>query len=328
MLGFLVGLLGLALIHASAAAQPLDLQGHRGARGAMPENTLPAFAYALTTGVTTLELDLGVARDGTVIVAHDPAPPPALARGPDGKWVAPGAPAFFTLTRAQIGTYDVGSIDPKSRYRNRFAGQKQMDNVPIPTLGEVFDLARRAGNTGVRFNIETKLNPAKPDMTPAPADFAAGVLAVAAAHGVKGRVTIQSFDWRTLAEVQRQAPGVTTAYLSAQQKWFDNIELGKPGASPWTAGLDADDFSSLADMIAKAGGDVWSPFYRDVDRGSVARAHELGLKVKVWTVNDPKAMAEMIDMGVDGIITDYPARLREVMAARGLDLPPATPVEP
>jgi len=111
-----------------------------------------------------------------------------------------------------------------------------------------------------------------------------------------------------------------------QQKWLDNIEVGKPGASPWTAGLDIDDFASLPDMVAKAGGDVWSPFHGDVDQAAIDRAHELGLKVKVWTVNDAPRMAELIDMGVDGIITDFPAMLREVMEKKGLDLPEPTPV--
>lgn len=328
MLKLFAVLVSVAVIQTAAVAQTLDLQAHRGGRAVMPENTLPAFAYALTTGVSTLELDLGVSKDGTVIVSHNRSLSPDLARGPDGKYVSPGAPALFSLTLEQIKSYDVGSIDPNSRYRGRFAKQKQMDGVTIPTLSEVFELAARAGNDRVRFNIETKLDPGKPGETPPPADFVASVLDVVNAQGLAGRVTIQSFDWRTLAEVQRQAPGVTTVYLSAQQKWLDNIGKGKPGASPWTAGLDIDEFASLPDMIARAGGDVWSPFHRDIDQKAIDRAHELGLKVKVWTVNDAGRMAELIDMGIDGIITDVPAVLRDVMAKKGIALPKATPVTP
>jgi glycerophosphoryl diester phosphodiesterase len=294
----------------------------------MPENTLPGFAYALTTGVTTLEMDVAVSLDGTVIVSHDSMLSPALTRDANGDWLSQQGPALFALPVARIKSYDVGSINPDSRNARRFPDQKRMNGISIPTLDEVFDLVKRAGNRTVRFNIETKLNPGKPALSPSPPEFAAAVLAVVERHGLADRVTIQSFDWRTLQEIQRLNGGIRTSYLTAQQKWLDNIELGKPGVSPWTAGLDADDFSSIPDMIAKAGGRVWSPFHREADRQSVGRAHELGLEVAAWTVNDRDRMAEMIDMGVDGIITDDPALLREVMAARGLPLPPVTPVEP
>lgn len=318
----------ISLTLGSASAWAFDLQGHRGARGVMPENTIPAFAYALSTGVSTLELDLAVTQDGTVIVSHNPNPSSALVRTGKGEWVAPDAPAFFTMPLSEVQTFDVGTLNPNSRYASRYPKQKQLDGVKIPTLADVFALAAKAGNKDVRFNIETKLHPGKPDLTPAPDDFAEAVLAVVKAHGLEERVTIQSFDWRTLMDVQKKAPGVTTAYLTAQQKWLDNVERGKPGASPWTGGLDADDFPTTADMIAKAGGKVWSPYHMDISQDDIAKAQKLGLKVKVWTVNDPARMAELIDMGVDGIITDDPATLRQVMADNGLALPVATPVSP
>ncbi len=321
-------LLSASLIFTPAVAWSLDLQGHRGARGKMPENTLPGFAYALTTGVSTLEMDLAASQDGIVIVTHETKLSPALARDANGEWLSQQGPAFFALPVARIKTYDVGSINPNSRHARRFPDQKRMNGISIPSLDEVFDLVKRSGNRSVRFNIETKLNPGKPALSPSPAEFAAAVLAVVERRGLADRVTFQSYDWRTLQEIQRRNVGIRTSYLTVQQEWLDNIELGKSGVSPWTAGLDADDFSSIPDMIAKAGGRIWSPFHREVDQKSITRAHELGLEVAVWTVNGRDRMAEMIDMGVDGIITDYPALLREVMAARGLPLPPATPVDP
>lgn len=318
----------ISLIFGGQMALALDLQGHRGARGKMPENTLPAFAYALSVGVTTLELDVGVTSDGIVIVSHDPIPSSAVVRDDMGKWIAKGGPSFRQMTLENVKKFDVGSIDPSSRYAGRFADQKQMDGVTIPTLAEVFDLVKRSGNETVLFNIETKLHPGKPELTLAPAEFTEKVLAVFKASDMLPRVTLQSFDWRTLAEAKRQAPEISTAYLSAQQKWLDNIQIGQDGTSAWTNGMDADDFASVPDMIAKAGGQVWSPFHRDVDPASLSRAHELGLLVNVWTVNDGPRMAELIDMGVDGIITDDPALLRKTMANRGMDLPKATPVQP
>ena len=143
------------------------------------------------------------------------------------------------------------------------------------------------------------------------------------------RVTIQSFDWRTLQEVQRRAPAMVTSYLSAQQDWLDTIRSGEAGPSPWTAGLDIDDHGgNVAALVAAAGGRVWSPYHREVDGARIEDAHARGLAVKVWTVNDEDRMNHLIDLGVDGIITDYPDRLRRVLAARGIDLPPPSPVQP
>ena len=144
-----------------------------------------------------------------------------------------------------------------------------------------------------------------------------------------GRVTIQSFDWRTLHEVQRRAPEIPTAYLSARQRRLDNISRRKFGPSRWTAGFDIDDFGgSVPRMVKAAGGRIWSPYHREVDAGRIKEAHGLGLTVKVWTVNEEKRMKALIEMDVDGIITDYPDRLRRVLEMRGMNLPTPTPVQP
>jgi glycerophosphoryl diester phosphodiesterase len=311
------------------AAQAFELQGHRGARGLMPENTLAGFAKALSIGVTTLELDVGVSSDGVVVVAHDKRLNGAIARDAEGTWLSGvGAPVNH-LSFAELRTYDVGRLNPAHRYARRFAGQHPVDGATMPSLAEVIRLARKAGNERVRFNIETKLNPAEPGITPAPKAFARAVIAVLEAEGVAGRAIIQSFDWRTLGHVQRIAPGIATAYLSAQRNWLDNIETGRPGPSPWTAGLDADDFGgSVPRMVKAAGGKIWSPYRRDIDAAKLKEAHDLGLEVVVWTVNNPAEMAAFIDLGVDGIITDYPDRLRRVAGDKGIVLPAPTPVTP
>ncbi len=311
------------------SAQAFELQGHRGARGLMPENTLAGFAKALSIGVTTLELDVGVTIDGIVVVSHDKRLNGAIARGADGTWLTGAGTPLNQLSFAEIKTYDIGRLNPDHRYARRFAGQQAVDGATIPSLSEVIRLARRAGNQRVRFNIETKLNPAEPGITPAPKAFAEAVIAVLEEEDVAGRAIIQSFDWRTLRHVQRIAPGITTAYLSAQRNWLDNIQVGRPGPSPWTSGLDADDFGgSVPRMVKAAGGKIWSPYRRDIDAAKLKEAHVLGLEVVVWTVNDPAEMAAFIDMGVDGIISDYPDRLRRVAGDKGIALPESTPVTP
>ena len=313
---------------AAAETAAFDLQGHRGARGLAPENTLAGFAEALSIGVTTLELDVGVSRDGVVVVSHNRRLSADLTRDGSGAWLREPTPALFSLSLAEIATYDVGRIDPASRYAQRFADQIAVDGSPMPTLAAVFALAERAGNRDVRFNIETKISPLEADLTLPPEAFVEAVLAVVRAGGVESRVTIQSFDWRTLRIVQARAPGMVTSYLSARQRWLDNIRAGEAGPSPWTAGLDVDDHGgNVAALVAAAGGRVWAPFHREVDGAKIKDAHDRGLAVKVWTVNDVDRMNQLIDLGVDGIITDYPDRLRAVMAARGMPLPSPTPPE-
>ena len=306
-----------------------DLQGHRGARGLMPENTLPAFAHALSLGVTTLELDVVVSADGAVVVSHDRVLNPALTRMPSGDWLKERGPALSSLTFKELETYDVGRLNPDHRYARRFPNQTAVDGARIPTLAAVFDLTLKAGNESVRFNIETKIKPSEPDQTPDPEIFARTVLDVVRRAKMADRVTIQSFDWRTLQAVRHQAPEIITVYLSAQQRWLDNIQRDQPGASPWTAGFDVDDHAgSVARLVHAAGGKVWSPYHKEIDAARLREAHALGLAVVVWTVNDPERMDTLIDLGVDGIITDYPDRLRAVMQRRGMVLPQPTPVSP
>ncbi len=309
-----------------ASAAAFDLQGHRGARGLAPENSLPGFALTLAIGVTTLELDTGVTADGHVVVSHDRRLSPSLTRGPDGGWLEKPTPAVNALTLEQLQRYDIGRINPDSRYARRFPGQVGQDGVVIPTLAQVFALAAERGNRHVRFNIETKLRPDRPAETLPPAEFAALVVAAVRGAGLADRATIQSFDWRTLIKVQETAPEIPTVYLTAQQRWLDNVQAGGEGASPWTAGFDIDDHGgSIPRLVKAAGGAVWSPYHRELDATQLRQAQDLGLKVVVWTVNDKQRMAELIEMGVDGIITDYPDRLREVMAAKGMPLPKPTP---
>ena len=156
----------------AASAQALDIHGHRGARGLAPENTLAAFARALSLGVTTLELDCAVTRDGVVVVSHDPALNPDLTRTPDGKWLDRPGPRIRDLTYEQLQRYDVGRVKPDTAYAKRFPDQQPVDGEKIPRLADVFALVKRSGNGAVRFNIETKISPLVPEETTDPEDFA------------------------------------------------------------------------------------------------------------------------------------------------------------
>ncbi len=303
-----------------------DLQGHRGARGLAPENTLPAFARALSIGVTTLEMDAGLTADGAVVIAHDRRLDPDIARGPDGKWLTGRTPAIRELSLRQLQRYDVGRLRPGSDYARRWPHQRRHDGVNIPTLGEVYALVRRARNAQVRFNIETKIAADAPADTADPQTFTRALIRVIHDHGMAGRTTIQSFDWRALAIVHSEAPAIATSCLSSQQPALDTIRADRHGDSPWTAGIRYRDHGSVPKMVKAAGGRIWSPDHRDVSEALVRQAQSLGLAVLPWTVNDRVDAERLVDWGVDGLITDYPNRLRRILAARGLPLPRATPV--
>ena len=303
----------------SFRADAFDLQGHRGARGLMPENTLAGFARALTLGVTTLEMDIGISRDGHLVISHDSRLNAALTRDGDGKWLAAPGPTINSLSLEQLNAYDVGRLDPSSRYAQRFPRQRAVDGERIPTLAQVLLLPTEAGNSQVRLNLETKLSPLEPHLAPSPEEFARKLVQQVRGAGATGRITVQSFDWRTLRHIQSLAPEIETSYLTVQQRWLDNVRAGRPGASPWAAGMDVDDFGgSIPRMIKHAGGVIWSPYFRELDRAQLDEAKALGLRVIVWTVNEVPDMHELIVLGVDGIITDYPDRLHEVARQRGI----------
>ena len=308
--GILVGLL------MSLSACALDLQGHRGARGLLPENTLPAFTRALDIGVTTLELDCGVTRDGVVVVAHDPVLNGDFTRDAQGRWLEGAAPAIHSLTYAELARYDVGRLKPGTEYAKRFPQQQPVDGTRMPRLAELFALVRSRGDDKVRFNIETKLSPLKPEETLAPEAFAKALLAEVRKAGMESRVTIQSFDWRTLAVVQKEAPEIPTVYLTAESTSPRNVPRDA-SPSPWTAGHQLSAHGgSVPRMVKAAGGAIWSPYHGDLTQERLREAHALGLKVVVWTVNAEADMRRLIAWGVDGVISDYPDLLMKAAASR------------
>lgn len=302
-------------------AQAFDLQGHRGARGLAPENTLIAFELALAIGVTTLELDVGLTADGVPVIVHDPHLPLDMTRDIWGEWLTAPAPLIHSLTRNQLGTYDVGRARPGSATARAFPEQHPRDGARLPTLAQLFERVNALGADHVRFNIETKINPTQPDATASPEAFVDAIVAAAERAGMMRRIMLQSFDWRTLELVQEVAPGVPTVFLTVHSPTQDNA------ASPdWANGMLRAEFPSVPHMVLVAGGRVWAPNHASLTREQVQLARGLGLQIVPWTVNNPADMRRLIDWGVDGLITDYPNRLREVMQEVGLRLPPRVPL--
>lgn len=247
------------------------VHGHRGARAMRPENTIPAFKYAIAAGVDALELDMAVTKDNVLVVSHDPLLNPAICQGP-----RPGI-AIRQLTLAELREYDCGG-----QKNPNFPKQVAIPGTRMPTLDEVFDLA---GDGNFDFNIETKSFPDKPQYTPPPDEFGRLVLEAIRRHRLESRIILQSFDFRTLQAMKKLDPNIRRSALYE--------------------GTDRD----FVKIAGEADATIISPYYKLVTPENVRAAHQAGLQVVPWTVNAPEDWKTLVNAGVDAIISDDPAAL-------------------
>ncbi|MEI8005382.1 MAG: glycerophosphodiester phosphodiesterase family protein [Bacteroidota bacterium] len=310
----------------------LEVYAHRGARSYAPENTIPGYTTGLAIGTNWVDMDIVMSKDGEVIVSHDIKLNPAIVRGTDGKFIT-DRKIVKTLTLEEIEQYDVGRMDTATAYSKFFPAQKGMDGVHMPTLREVIHYVISKTNKKVGFQIEFKTDPEHNDWTYTPAEFAAALYRIMQDENIVSICEIQSFDWRCLYELQKLDPLVKTAYLT---EW-DN-EPGTPysffdpdpaKAGLWTGGvLVKNHKNSIPQMVKDMGGTCWEPEDVELTKETLKEAHSLGLKVVVWTwpehsgtVFNVKLVSDLIDQGVDGIITDDPGMLISMLAARDYKLP-------
>jgi len=291
--------------------------GHRGAAGLAPENTLAAFSRACDIGVDAIELDVMLTLDRQVVIHHDFALKPEIARAPDGRWIPEQSrPVLKDRPLSELKTYDVGRLKTGTRYARRYPDQQPVDGERIPTLKELLDLHKSQCSPDTGLWIEIKTSPEEPRRSSDPIMAADAVLDIVRAANYTDRVWIQSFDWRALVHVQKMAPQIPTVYLSLVGIKLNNIRPGQPGPSPWLAGFDVDDFGgSIPRTVQAAGGRVWAPYYRHVTRRNIDLAHQLGLQVFVWTPDKRSDMILLMEMGVDGIITNRPDILQSIIKA-------------
>jgi glycerophosphoryl diester phosphodiesterase len=287
-----------------------DIQGHRGARGLRPENTLAGFEYAIALGVTTLEMDTGISADGVLVVCHDPFINPSLCLDAKGDRCPPSPPLWIkNLTVTEIQAFDCGTLNPDPV---RFPQQKPVPGSRIPTLQQVFDLAE-ARNPQICYNIESKVSPLQPDATASPEIFAEKLVEIIVQNNVTERTTIQSFDWRVLRQVKQLNPAIQTAALVLHDQTTSTLR-SSGRASPFLAGLEFEHGQgNLASLLQATGFiDVYSPNFETLLPESpvflqpVSELQKAGFSVIPWTVNDPTIMRQLIDSGVNGLITDFP----------------------
>jgi glycerophosphoryl diester phosphodiesterase len=264
-----------------------DIQGHRGCRGLMPENTIPAMLKALDLGVTTLELDVVITKDNKVLVSHEPWFEPEITTKPDGSFIKPGEATqynIFQMNYEEIVKYDVGM-----KPHPKFPKQQKIKAIK-PLLADLFDSV--AENMKLRrrpfpyFNIETKsLPPGDGRFHPKPGEFVELLMAVIKEKQLEERVIIQSFDFRTLKYLHEKYPSIKTAMLIEDS--------------------DEDDFDGQLNRLGYTP-EYYSPNQTLVDDKLVKQCHDKGMKIIPWTVNDKKQIKKLQKLGVDGIITDYP----------------------
>ncbi len=275
---------------------PARLQGHRGARGLFPENTLEGFRAAMALGLRGFELDVGVTRDGVAVVHHDVALNPDLARR-DGDWIAPPGPLLRELTLAELGRFDVGRLRPGSPTALAHPLQRPSDGARVPMLAAVLALRPAPWLT-----LEVKSVPTRPDATPAPELMVEKVLAEVDAAGASDRVMIESFDWRCLRHLRRLRPDLPRGFLTEPRTEADR-------ATWWGRDLPG----SVPEAVAAEGGGTWAPFHATLTEALVREAHGLGLRVLPWTVNEVADMERLVGWGVDGVITDRPDLAPDVL---------------
>lgn len=293
---------------ADRMTETFDLQAHRGGRGENTEESREAFQHALDMGVTTLEFDIVLSKDGVPVVWHDPDI--KAEKCADTEPVAKDDPQFPYVGKA---VHDLTFEQLQTLNCNKaladFPDAQHTEDNRLLQLGEVLDMAK---DHDVRFNIETKIEADDPAKSATPQEFVDAIVPELQERDLVERTTIQSFDWSSLPLVKKAEPKLDTVMLWSADTWTSG--------SPWTGKVDYDDVDGdIAKAAEKLDADMLSPEYSLVDAEMVNGAHEHNLPVMPWTANEPDDMNRLIDTGVDGVITDFPTALRDILNERGID---------
>jgi glycerophosphoryl diester phosphodiesterase len=297
----------------------IKIYGHRGARGDLPENTLESFKYLFDNAINAYETDILISKDLVPVITHDFRLDPSLTKDKEGNWIKDEDIKIFDLTYDEISKFDVGSLNKLTRYGRRFVNQRSLENQKIPKLSELLELSSKNVLQNLLINLEIKSTPDEKNLTPDPKDLVQIVLNEINNSNLKDKIIISSFDWRILREVKKQSPEIPRAYLTFQQEKGMKIKKTIYSKSPWIDHIPLTIVYDLPKIIKELGGSAWHPYYKDINKKAVKDAHDNNLPVNVWTVNDEDDMLKMIEYGVDGIMTDYPLRLKNLCEKRSIN---------
>lgn len=329
---FLTLTISLLFIFITNNAVALAVYGHRGARGLSPENTFPAYQTALSVGVDYVDMDIGMTKDGVLVICHNFRLNPNITKNAKGEWISTPIP-IKDLTFKQLETYDVGELKPGTDYAKLFPNQWPVPNTHMPSLKSVIDYVKRIAGNKVGFQIEIKTTPEHPDWTFSPEKIAAALAKLIEEEDIIDRTQVQSFDFRALLAIQKDNQNIITAYLTDEEQQSNFLSSDPKKAGLWTAGYLLKNYNdSIPQMVKALGGKYWDPQERGLTAEQVAEAHKLGLTVIVWPWRqyfpevNTNLLEKMITMQVDGIITGRPDILRGLMAARGMKIPEGFPL--
>ena len=296
----------------------IKIYGHRGARGVLPENTLDSFQYLFDNDINAYETDILISKDSIPVITHDFHLDPSLTQDEEGNWLEDENIKIIDLTYDQISKYEVGSLNKLTKYGRRFLNQKKLENQKIPKVSELLDLTSKNKVSDLVINLEIKSTPVQENLTPSPEEMVKIVLEEVNKSNLTDKIIYSSFDWRVLREIKNYNPEIPRAYLSFEQQGsgsFGNIY----DQSPWMDFTPLHNNVDLPKLIKALGGQAWHPFYRNVNEKIVETSHNENLPVNVWTVNEEEDMLRMIDIGVDGIMTDYPVQLKELCEKKNIN---------
>ena len=290
----------------------IKIYGHRGARGDLPENTLDSFKYLFENNINAYETDILISKDLIPVITHDFRLDPSFTKDEEGDWITDENIKIFDLTYNEISKFDVGSLNKLTRYGRRFLNQRSLENQKIPKLDELLELSSKNLSKDTIINLEIKSTPDEKNLTPNPKEMVQIVLNDIKKSNLQDKIIISSFDWRILREVKNQSPEISRAYLTFQQEKGLKIKKTIYSKSPWIDHIPLTIVYDLPKIIKELGGSAWHPYYKDINKKAVKDAHDYNLPVNVWTVNDEYNMLKMIEYEVDGIMTDYPLKLKEL----------------
>ena len=290
----------------------IKIYGHRGARGDLPENTLESFKYLFKNNINAYETDILISKDLIPVITHDFRLDPSFTKDNEGNWITDENIIIFDLSYEELSKFDVGSLNKLSRYGRRFVNQKTLENQKIPKLSELLELSSKNKSENLLINLEIKSTPDEENLTPTPEEMVKLVMQEVNKSNLQNKIIISSFDWRTLTEIKNHYPEISRAYLSFQQQTGIKIKNTIYNRSPWMSFLPFFEKYELPKIIKSQGGKAWHPYHKDITKKLVGISHQEDLPVNVWTVNEEYDMLKMIEYGVDGIMTDYPLRLKEL----------------
>ena len=325
--------LGITQLSSAQSLLPpkhIDIYAHRGFRALAPENTLQAYNAALNIGVDVVDMDVNMTKDGVLVVTHDSSLNTQITQNEHGEWLNESIP-IKNLTFNKLERFQVGNIRSGSHFHHMYPNHIDKSNVHISSLPQVIQFVKSHAQHPVRFQIEMKTDPTQPQVTVSAGLMATELAKIIKQYHIQNQVEVQAFQWQALVDLQQLIPGIKTGYLTepdyepSSLKSEQKIGTGQV----WTAPLTARDFNfDYPQMIKKLGGTFFEPYEMSVTKEQIRHAHQLGLKIIAWgwteqehTDFNYKKVNQLIDWGIDGVITDRPDILRGLLAVKGYSVP-------